>query len=318
MAGPAASEAADAGRPLIGIGFKMASVTAFVTMSALIKAAGQLPPGQIVFFRSAFAIVPIFIWLALRGQMRGVLRTTRLKSHILRGLFGVTSMGLGFFGLTRLPLPDAVTLNYAGPLVVVIFSALFVGETVRMFRWTAVVVGLVGVIIISWPKLTLLTAPGGMANDEALGVIAILCGAVMTAAAMIQVRGLVKTERTPTIVLYFSLTASAVGLATWLFGWADLTRFQVTVLVLAGFFGGIGQILMTQSYRHAEMSTIAPFEYTSMILAVVIGYLAFGDVPTVWTLAGGAIVIGSGLFIIWREHRLGLERRAARRFQPPQ
>ena len=314
----AASDGPDEGRPLVGIALKMASVTAFVTMSALIKGAGQLPPGQIVFFRSAFAILPILVWLALRGQMRGLLHTNRLKSHILRGLFGVTSMGLGFFGLTRLPLPDAVTLNYASPLVVVIFSALFVGESVRLFRWTAVVVGLIGVVIISWPKLTLLTTPGGMANDEALGVIAILCAAVMTAAAMIQVRGLVKTERTPTIVLYFSLTASVVGLATWFFGWADLTRLQVALLVMAGFCGGIGQILMTQSYRHAAMSTIAPFEYTSMILAVVIGYLAFGDLPTVWTLTGGAIVIGSGLFIIWREHRLGLERRAARRFQPPQ
>ncbi|PHP68332.1 EamA family transporter [Zhengella mangrovi] len=314
----AAKEVAGEERPLLGILLKMASVTAFVSMQAMIKAAGQLPPGQIVFFRSAFAIVPILLWLILRGQMKGVLHTARLRSHILRGLFGVTSMGLGFFGLTRLPLPDAVTLNYASPLVVVIFSAIFIGETVRLYRWTAVIVGLIGVIIISWPKLTLLTAPGGMANDEALGVIAILCAAVMTAGAMIQVRGLVKTERTPTIVLYFSLTASVVGLATWVFGWADLSRFQVIALVSAGFCGGIGQILMTQSYRHAEMSTIAPFEYTSLILAGVIGYVAFADVPTAWTLVGGAIVVGSGLFIIWREHRLGLERRAARRFQPPQ
>jgi drug/metabolite transporter (DMT)-like permease len=135
---------------------------------------------------------------------------------------------------------------------------------------------------------------------------------------MLLVRRLVAVERTATIVLWFSLTASIFALATIPFGWIALSPWQVTFLVAAGVCGGLGQILMTESYRHAQMSTIAPFEYTSMLLAIAVGFFIFGDLPTVYMLVGGAIVVGAGLFIIWREHRLGLERGKARKVSPPQ
>lgn len=108
------------------------------------------------------------------------------------------------------------------------------------------------------------------------------------------------------------------GLATLPFGWSPLTLPQAAILIGAGLCGGVGQILMTESYRHADMSTIAPFEYTSMILAIVIGYVVFAEVPTVYTLVGGTVVVGAGLFIIWREQRLGLQRAQARKVSPPQ
>lgn len=304
--------------PLTGILLKVASVTIFVAMASFIKAAGQVPAGQIVFFRSFFALFPIIAVLWFRHELTGAFHTTRPVSHLMRGAVGVSSMALGFFALTRLPLPEAVTLNYAQPLLVVVFSAIFMGEVIRVFRWSAVAVGLVGVLIISWPNLTLFTSAEGMSNDQALGVAAALAAAAISAVAMLLVRRLVALERTATIVLWFSVTASLFALATIPFGWVSLTPLQVVFLIGAGISGGLGQMLMTESYRHAQMSTIAPFEYTSMILAIAIGFFVFGDLPTIHMLVGGVLVVGAGIFIIWREHRLGLERGKARKVSPPQ
>lgn len=306
-----------AANPATAIALKVGSVTAFVAMASFIKAAGPLPPGQIVFFRSAFAIPAILIWLIWRGQFAGAFATARPLGHVARGLVGVSAMGLGFFGLTRLPLPDAITLGYAKPLLVVAFSALFLGERVRLFRWTAVIVGLVGVFVISWPKLQLIGAPGGLSDQSALGVMAVLASATLAACAMLITRSLVRTEATATIVIWFSATASVAALATLPLGWAPMAFATLALLVAAGVCGGLGQVMLTQSYRHAEISTIAPFEYVSMLLSVAIGYAVFAEVPTAWTLSGGAIVVAAGIFIIFREHRLGLERGAARKVQPP-
>jgi len=287
-------------------------------MQAFIKAAGDVPAGQIVFYRSFFAIFPILAMLAWRRELLTAFHTSRPMSHVARGVVGVLAMGLSFWGLTRLPLPEVIAINYAQPLIVVMLSAIFIGEVVRLFRWSAVAVGLLGVLIISWPKLTLLSSGADLGRDQAFGALAVLVAAALSAVAMLLVRRLVATERSSTIVLWFSLTATVCALATLPFGWAELTRSQVALLVGSGLCGGVAQILMTEAYRHAEMSTIAPFEYTSMLLGLAIGYLAFGDVPTGTMLVGSAIVIGSGLFIIWREHRLGLQRAAARKVVPPQ
>ncbi len=287
-------------------------------MSSFIKAAGTVPAGQIVFFRSFFAIFPILLFLATKGELATAFSTKRPLGHVARGVIGVCSMALTFFALTRLPLPDAITLNYAQPLLVVVFSSIFLGEAVRIYRWTAVVVGLVGVVIISWPELTLLTSGTALDDQEVLGVIAAFVGACTSAVAAILVRNLVHSEKTATIVLWFSVMASALSLFSLPFGWQMLTLEQVLLLVGAGFCGGIAQIFMTSAYRHAEVSTVAPFEYTSMILAIVVGYFAFGDVPTPYMLVGGLIVVGAGIFIILRERQLGLPRGASRRVVSPQ
>lgn len=302
---------------MIGILLKVASVSVFVTMSTLIKASGEgVPAGQIVFFRSAFAMVPILVFLALRGQLQTAWRTASPLSHVRRGLVGVSAMGLGFYGIMRLPLPDAIAIGYAMPLLTVVFAALFLGEKVRIFRWSAVAVGLGGVLVISWPRLSLFGE--GFGSGEAQGAIAVLCSAALGATAMILVRKLVLTERTPTIVLYFSLTATVLSLVSLPFGWIVPDWPTLGLMALAGFCGGLGQILLTQSYRHAEVSTIAPFEYTSIVLGIVIGFFVFGDIPTWSMLLGTTIVIGAGLFVILREHRLGLERKAQRKLVTPQ
>ncbi|WP_246707131.1 DMT family transporter [Mesorhizobium sp. NZP2077] len=303
---------------LRGIALKIVSVAVFVGMQTCIKAAGDVPAGQIVFFRSFFAIFPIIAFLALKGRLSTAFVTKRPFNHVARGIVGVGAMGLGFFALTRLPLPEAITLNYAQPLLVVVFSSVFLGETIRVYRWSAVAVGLIGVLIISWPELTLLNSDEGLDDQEVLGVMAALVAAAISAVAMLLVRNLVQTEKTATIVLWFSSTASVLSLLTLPFGWQALTPAQAALLIMAGFCGGLGQILMTSAYRHAEASVVAPFEYTSMILGVVVGYFVFGDVTSLSTLIGGVIVVAAGIFIIWRERQLGLERQRARKVTLPQ
>lgn len=298
---------------------KVCAVTSFVLMATLIKATGKgVPAGEIVFFRSLFAIFPILIYLAFRGQLKTALRTSNIMGHLGRGLVGVIAMGLGFYGLTQLPLPEVIALGYALPLMVVVFSALILKEDVRLYRWGAVIVGLIGVLIISWPRLTLVAGEAGLSDGQTAGVIAVLLSAVVAAMAAIIVRSLVEHEAAPTIVLYFSLTATGASLLTIPFGWATPSTTQTGLLIGSGIFGGIGQILVTQSYRYADTSTVAPFEYVSILLGIGIGYFVFSDIPSSQTLAGSAVVIAAGVFIIYREHRLGLERRRSRRVLTPQ
>jgi drug/metabolite transporter (DMT)-like permease len=226
-------------------------------------------------------------------------------------------MSLSFYGLTKLPLPESITIGYATPLIIVALSVVFLHEQVRLYRWSAVVIGLVGVVIILAPRLTLLSG-GGIETEEAFGALAALAAAAFAAVAGLLVRRLVHTERTATIVLYFSITSTLIALLSAPFGWVWPTPQQAVYLVCAGFAGGIAQILLTECYRHADLSIIAPFEYSSLLLGLVIGYLVFGDVPTMQMLIGGAIVIASGIFIIMREHQLGIERRRSREVSTPQ
>ncbi|EHS51016.1 protein of unknown function DUF6 transmembrane [Rhizobium sp. PDO1-076] len=304
--------------PLRGIVLKICSVTVFVGMQTCIKLAGAgIPAGQISFHRSAFAILPIMLYLGWRGELRQALQTENPFGHVKRALLGVFAMGAGFYGLVHLPLPDSIAIGYAMPLIAVVFAAVFLGETVRLYRWTAVVVGMIGVLIISLPKLSLF-GDGNMGSEQAYGAIAVLVAATLGAAAMLQVRQLVRVEKTSTIVLFFSVIAALLSACTWFFGWVELSWTALGLLAIAGFCGGLGQILLTESYRFADVSTIAPFEYCSIIMGSVIAYILFDDVPTSTTLIGAAIVVGAGIFIIFREHQLGLERRAARKASTPQ
>ena len=292
--------------PLTGIAFKVGSVLIFLVMSALLKAAQGIPAGELVFFRSFFGIFPVVVFLGWTGQLREGLKSNNVPSQVWRGLVGTMSMGLGFFALSKLPLPEAVTINYATPLVIVILSAIFFREVVRLYRWTAVVVGLCGVVIIAWPQLTVVST--GIDSGAALGAGAAVAGACLGAVAQLLVRKLIQTERSATIVLYFLVSSSVISLVTIPFGWVMPSPLTAAFLFGAGVCGGIAQVMLTESYRHADMSVVAPFEYSSLVFSVIIGFLFFGDVPTLFMLVGGLIVVGSGLFIIYREHQLGRKR----------
>lgn len=301
--------------PLRGITLKILSVCVFVAMSSLIKATSDtVPPGQAVFFRSLFAIPVIGVWLAIRGELHTGLRTQNVMGHVWRGLVGTTSMGLGFAGLGLLPLPEVTAIGYAAPILVVIFAAMFLGEEVRLFRLSMVVLGLAGVLVVLSPRLQV--DPATVTTRETLGAMVVLLSAVFAALAQIFVRKLVHTETTSAIVFYFSITATLLALLTLPWGWVLPAPQVLAMLVCAGLLGGVGQILLTTSYRHADASLIAPFEYASMLLAIIVGYTVFGEVPGAATLAGGAMIVVAGILIILRERQLGIERARQRKAGP--
>ena len=304
-------------RPLRGIALKVASVMVFIVMASLIKSTAQhVPAGQAVFFRSFFAIPVIMLWLAWRRELSTGLKTTNPLGHLWRGLVGTTSMGLGFAGLGYLPLPEVTAIGYAAPLLTVVFAAMFLGEDVRLFRISCVALGMVGVLIVLLPRLSI--GPGSASVHEAFGATLVLGSAVFAALAQVFVRKLVNTEGTAAIVFYFSLTATTLSLVTLPFGWVWPTPLEASLLVLAGLLGGVGQILLTSSYREADASLVAPFDYASMIFALAIGYFIFAEVPT-WTMLGGAaLIVTAGILIIWREHKLGIERAKQRKAMTPQ
>ena len=303
--------------PLRGIAFKLGSVIVFIMMSAMVKATSDhVPGGQSVFFRSFFAIPVIVVWLAIRNELKTGFYTANPLGHVWRGFAGTVSMGLGFASLAYLPFPEVTAISYASPILTVIFAAMFLGENVRLFRISMVVMGLVGVLIILVPRLSL-GAEGG-SHTEALGAVLALSAAVFAALAQVFVRKLVASERTATIVFWFSVTAAVLSLFTIPFGWVWPKPHEYALLIGAGILGGFGQIILTSSYRYADASLVAPFDYASMILSLAIGWFIFSEMPTAAMLGGAALIILAGILIIWREHRLGIKRNKQRKAMTPQ
>jgi len=316
-------------RPFFGISLKIISALAFTSMSALVKYATSgglktpVPLGEMIFFRSLFALLPVILWLSYARPLSAAFRTRNIKGHIRRGLIGSGGMFFGFSALSFLPLPDTTAIGYAAPLLSVILAAVFLKEVVRIYRWTAVVIGLVGVSIMFIPHLRSFGADASQ-PDAWKGVVLALCGAVCAAFATIEVRKLTSTEHTGAIVVYFSLTTTTMSLLTFAAGlfrpeiaWVWPTGSDFLLLAMVGFFGGIGQILLTHCYRFADASVIAPFDYTSMVWALLFGWLVFSQIPDMLVLIGAAIVITSGIFVILREHALGIANRRQREAGPP-
>jgi drug/metabolite transporter (DMT)-like permease len=299
--------------PATGIALKLLSILLFTMMAACVKAAREfVPTGEAMFFRSFFAIPPILLYAWGGGRLYEAFRVNDRFAHLNRGLVGVTAMGLGFGALGLLPLPEQIAIGYASPLIATALAAILLGEQVRAFRWAAVGVGFVGVLVMIWPRLTLL-AEGRFGDGEALGAWLALLAAAMTAMATIHIRRLTATETTLSIVFWFSVSCTVASLTTIPFGWTFPGGRIVVLMVASGLLGGVAQILMTESYRIAPASTLAPFEYSSMLYGLILGWVLFAEVPTAQVLIGAAIVISAGLFIIYRERRLNIDRTRARR-----
>lgn len=298
--------------PFTGIALKLISVVLFVIMAALIKATtDEIPIGQAIFFRSSLAMIPIMIYLAWRHELSTGLKVKSRSAHLWRGFIGSCGMGFGFASLGLLPLPEVTAIGFAGPMLTVILAAIFLGERLRAFRLTAVIVGLIGVAIILSPRLTIFSndALDGAAQ---LGVVFVLLSALFRSIVQIHMRRMAQTEQTSAIVFYFSLTSSLIGLSTLPFGWVVPSAHMLMILIAAGLVGGVAQLFITSAYRFADASVIAPFDYASILFALVIGYVVFSEVPTVQMLIGSAVVISAGILIIWRERQLGLGRGKAR------
>ncbi len=292
------------------IGFKLISALLFAAMSALVRKLGNVAPvGQMVFFRSAFAILPVVVIYAWRGELASAVYTRRPLGQLGRGLLSVFGMFTNFSALTRLPLADATAISFASPLFTVALAALILKERVRVYRWSAVLVGFAGVIVMLIPHFEVgRYAAAGAAATASVGAMFALASSVSNAGTVIQTRRLVQSETTPSIVFYFSIVCAIAGALTLPFAWHTPSGSELAALIALGVLGGVAHIFLTESYRFAAASVVAPFDYSSMLWALMLGYWVFGELPSALVYLGGVIVAGAGLFVIWRERALGLQR----------
>lgn len=291
-----------AARPsaLSGIGLMVLSVLLFTTMDMLVKLASErFPIGQIVFVRNFFAFLPVLIVISRSGGLAAI-RTRNLMAHLFRGGIGILAMACFFLSYSLLPLGEAVSLGSSGPLFMTALSVPLLGEKVGLRRWSAVIVGFVGVLIMMRPG-------SGVFQPAALvAITAALCYAI----AMTQVRRLSRSESSSAIVFYFTLFATIVGAATLPFDAVMPTWSEMPLLVAIGLIGGVAQFTMTAAFRRTAVAIIAPFDYLGLVFAMTLGYLVWGDLPDVWLVTGAAIVVASGIYIVHREAMLGRQRRA--------
>ncbi|HZP76326.1 MAG TPA: DMT family transporter [Pseudolabrys sp.] len=298
------------GNLLKAIFFKLISALLFAVMSAQVRYLGDIVPvGQLVFFRSASAIIPVVLIYAWRGELMTAVRTSRPLGQLGRGTLSVIGMFSNFGALARLPLADATAISFASPLITVALAAVVLKERVRVYRWSAVGVGFVGVIVMLLPHLDV-GRHAGATEASAVGALLAFGSAFCNAGTVIQTRRLTQSESTSSIVFYFSLICALVSLVTLPFDWHSPTWKELGMLMSLGILGGIAHLFLTESYRFATASLVAPFDYSSMLWALILGFWFFGEVPTILVFVGAGIVAGAGLYVIWRERQLGLARAA--------
>jgi drug/metabolite transporter (DMT)-like permease len=285
---------------LLGIALRIGATTCFAFMAATIKLGFQagVSTVELAFYRFAFGLIPLLGWIAWSGNT-GAWRTARPMAHVARAAIGLTTMLLAFSALAYVPLAESTTIGFAAPLFAVALSALILKEKVGRHRWSAVALGFVGVLIVM--------RPGGT-HVPAIGLLLSLLAAFGVGVVTITIRQIGRTEATQTTVLWFSLLSMlALGLLLPFFARAhDPATWGI--IVALGLFGGLGQLFLTSSLRYAPVSVVVPFDYTQLLWAVLLGWLFFADRAPVTTWAGAAVIIASGLYTLYREHKLGREK----------
>ncbi|PLR24789.1 EamA family transporter [Pantoea endophytica] len=291
----------------LGVLLKILAALCATLMLACVKGLnGAIPTGEVIFFRSFIALLPLLIWLKMQGNVLDNLKTRNLSGHFIRGFSGTGGMYFNYLALVYISLADATALSYAAPLFTVILAAMLLKERVRVSRWVAVVVGLSGILIMLSSSLSTsgaLFSHGPSNATTSIGVACALLAALCSATSNVQIRFLNGIEKPGAIVFYFSLMTTVIGLATALFGWSKPSAIQLLLLVGCGLFGGLAQILVTLSLRYADASLLAPFDYTTLVWSMLIGYLFLNSLPGSTTLLGASIVALAGIFAVWRENR---------------
>jgi drug/metabolite transporter (DMT)-like permease len=293
-------------RRLLGIALRIGAASCFGCMGGAIKLgyqAGASTP-ELAFYRFLFGLVPLLVWIRSRGT-QGVWRTQRPAAHVWRAVLGLTTMLLTFSALSYLPLAEATTIAFAAPLFAVLLSAAALKEQVGRYRWSAVALGFLGVLLVMQPHGE---------SFPPVGLALAIAGALGVGAVTITLRQIGRTEGTQTIVLWFTcLSLLGVGLLMPFYARAHDGRTWLIFFALGG-FGGVGQLLMTASLRYAPVSAVVPFDYVQLLWAVLLGWLLFAERPAATTAAGAAVIVASGLYTVWREHVLGRERQ---KLDPP-
>ena len=248
------------------------------------------PPGEIIFIRGAFIWVPIAIFIARSGGMRTV-RITRPGLHLARGSTVIMSAFLYIVGLRFLPLADVTAINFSTPLFVTMLAPLFLGEIVGWRRWSAVVVGFAGIVLITRPTESLI----------GLAVLLPIGAALGAALRDLITRRMTETESSNAILCTTTAMVMLAGLATLPFGWKLPTMADFGLMAAAGLLAGFGHYFMIEAFRHAEAVLVSPFRYLMIVWAVLLGYLFWGDLPDEWVIGGICLVIASGVYIFHRE-----------------
>jgi drug/metabolite transporter (DMT)-like permease len=286
--------------PVLGIALRIGAATSFGFMAAMIKlgySAGVSTP-ELIFYRFAFGLPPLLIWIFWTHNF-GAWKTDRPLAHLTRSALGLANMALAFSALAYLPLAESATIGFVAPLFSVMLSAFILGEVVGRHRWSAVAAGFIGVLIVMRPDSNHLPA---------VGLILALLSAFGVACVTIAIRRIGKTESTQTTVLWFTISSMLVtGMLLPFYGKAHDPQAWV-ILAALGLFGGVGQLLLTASLRYASVAVIVPFDYTQLLWAVFLGWLLWATHPPASTWIGAAVIIASGLYTIYREHRLGQDK----------
>jgi drug/metabolite transporter (DMT)-like permease len=286
---------------LLGIALRVGAATSFGFMAAMIKLgdeAGVSVP-ELAFYRFAFGLPPLLAWMAWTRNF-GAWRTRRPLAHLLRGLLGLGTMVFAFTALTYLPLAESATIGFVAPLFSVVLSALILGERVGRYRGSAVVLGFIGVLIVM--------LPGSTGELPPIGLALALTAALGVAGVTITLRQIGRSESTPTIVLWFTLFSSlATGLFLPFYGQVH-DAHTWAILVGLGLFGGVGQLFLTSSLRFAPVPVVVPFDYSQLLWAVLLGWAIWDTHPAATTWLGAAVIVGSGLFTLYREHKLGRDK----------
>ena len=282
---------------LLGIGLRLGAATSFGIMAAMIKLghSAGIATLELIFYRFAFGLPPLLAWMAATRDF-GAWRTRRPVAHLTRCVLGLVTMALAFSALAYLPLAEATTIGFAAPLFSVMLSALILAEPVGRHRWSAVALGLVGVLIVMQPSGSALPPLGlGLALASAVGV----------AAVTITIRQIGRTESTPTTVLWFTAFSMLVtgAMLPWFAEAHD--AWEWLVLAAIGLSGGLGQLFLTSSLRFAPVPVVVPFDYTQLVWAVLLGWAIWQTRPPASTWAGAAVIVASGLYTLYREHKLG-------------
>lgn len=277
-----------------GIMLRLVSAGLFVVMSLFVRlASAEAPVGQIVFFRSAFAIPPIIAYLMWRRQFPSALRTRQPVGHLKRNFYGGMAMVLSFVSLAYLPLALATALGFLAPLLAVPAAMLFLRERPGAVAIGAALVGFAGVVLMLVPAFEGPTPDHG----TLIGVAAGLAMAFATAAGRVQIKTLTATEAPGTIAFYFALLCALGGLVSWPFGWVTPSGLSLACLIGAGISGGLAHITMTEAMARASVSTQAPFDYTAMLWALILDAAIFGVLPSPVSLAGAFVIAASALVI---------------------
>ena len=293
------SETAVPNSPVRGITLMFVSTFFFAAMHAVILHLTEtLHPFEVAFFRNLFGLIFVIPWFIRFGLEP--LRTNHLKLHVYRSLVNVVAMFSFFYAISITPLAEVTALGFAAPIFTTVLAALFLGEVVRLRRWTAVIVGFVGTLIILRPGF----------DEIGLGQLLVLNSTVFWAVALLLIKTIGRHDSSVTIITYMSLLQLPLSLVPALFVWTWPSWDLLPWLLAIGILGGGAQWLMTESLRVADTSVVMPLDFCKLPWTALLAYLAFAQVPDMFTWIGGTVIFGSALYIAYRERQVQHEGRS--------